>query len=279
MKHLEVDGKVLLDKLIDLDPPDREPADGDIVAAVVDVETTGLNHLKDEVIQIAIRPFFVNATTGEVSGLKKTIVAMQQPSSPLPKIITDITGFVDADLEGHTIDWSRISRILSRCQFIIAHNAAFDRKWIDTALRKNNCPVPEDAIWGCSMSQVDWTPVVRCSKALEVICAWHGFYYDSHNAVADVDATLHILRKNEYMKELFENAQASDYHVFASNSLREENTILKQGRYRWNPELTCWWKATNNQAEAEKECLWLKENLSKVEPQYFEIEASHRFSE
>ena len=279
MKHLEVDGIVTLNKLGELEPPDRDPADGDVVAAVVDVETTGLNHMKDEIIQIAIRPFFVNPTSGEVSGLKKTIVALQQPSAPLPRIIKDITGFDDADLEGHSIDWSRVGKILNKCQFIIAHNASFDRKWIDTALRKAGEVVPENAIWGCSMSQVDWTPVVRCSKALEVLCAWHGYFYDSHNAVADVDATLHLLRKNDYMSELLQNASEPDYHVFAANSLREENTILKQGRYRWNPELGCWWKATNSQEEAERECTWLKENLSKVEPQYFEIDASHRFSE
>jgi DNA polymerase-3 subunit epsilon len=279
MKHLELDGKVLLNKLQEIGAADRDPEDGDVVAAILDVETTGLNHLKDEVIQIAIRCFFVSPSTGEVSGIKRTMTALQQPTEPLPPIITKITGFVDADLEGSSIPWEKVSKVLNRCQFIIAHNAGFDRKWVEHALRNNGLPVPDNAIWGCSMTQVDWTPTVRCSKALEVLCAWHGFYYDSHNAKADVDATLHLLRKNEYMKELLENAVAPDYHVFAANSLREENTILKQGRYRWNPDLVCWWKATNNQAEAERECQWLKDNLSQVEPQYFEIEPKHRFSE
>ena len=279
MKHLELDGKVLLNKLQDLDPADRDPADGDVVAAVIDVETTGLNHEKDEIIQIAIRPFFVSPTTGEVSGLRKTIVALQQPTVSLPPIIIDITGFRDEDLVGQSIPWDKVARVLSRCQFIIAHNASFDRKWVEKALRDNNLQVPEDAIWCCSMTQVDWTPMIRCSRALEVVCAWHGFYYDSHNAVADVDATLHLLRKNMYMKEMLVNAAKPDYHVFAANSLREENVILKQGRYRWNPELVCWWKATNTKAEAEVECQWLKDNLSQVEPQYFEIEPKHRFCE
>ena len=108
MKHLELDGKVLLNKLEDLDAPDREPSDGDVVAVILDVETTGLNHERDEVIQIALRPFFVNPTTGEVSGLKKTMVAMQQPTNPLPKIITEITGFCDEDLEGHSIPWEKV---------------------------------------------------------------------------------------------------------------------------------------------------------------------------
>ena len=71
MKHLELDGKVLLNKLINLDEPDRAPEEGDVVAAILDVETTGLNHERDEVIQIAIRPFFVSPTTGEVSGLRR----------------------------------------------------------------------------------------------------------------------------------------------------------------------------------------------------------------
>ena len=279
MKHLEIDGQVVLTKLEGLAPPDRDPADGDVPAVIVDVETTGLNHQRDEVIQIALRPFFVNPKTGEVTGVKRSVSFKQQPSSPLPRIITEITGFTDEDLEGHSIDWSKVSKILGYCQFIIAHNASFDRKWIDAALRKAGHPAPAGAIWGCSMSQVDWNRICRCSKALEVLCAWHGFYYDSHNAVADVDATLHLLRNNDYMKEMLSNALEPDYHVFAANSLREENTTLKSGRYRWNPDLGCWWKATNTKAEAERECEWLRENLSKVEPQYFEIDASHRFSE
>lgn len=279
MKHLELDGKVLLNKLVNLDPPDREPADGDVPAVILDVETTGLNHERDEVIQIALRPFFVNPSTGEVSGVKRPIEFKQQPSSSLPSIITEITGFTDSDLEGHSIDWSKVAKVLGYCQFIVAHNASFDRKWVEKALKDNGQPVPTDAIWGCSMSQVDWNSICRASKALEVLCAWHGFFYDSHNAVADVDATLHLLRKNKYMKEMLVNASQSDYHVFAANSLREENVILKQGRYRWNPDLVCWWKSTNNIAEAERECKWLKENLSKVEPQYFEIEPQHRFAE
>ena len=279
MKHLELDGKVLLNKLVNLDPPDREPIKGDVPAVILDVETTGLNHERDEVIQIALRPFFVNPETGEVSGVKKSVQFMQQPSAPLPKVITEITGFTDKDLEGHSIDWSKVAKILGYCQFIVAHNASFDRKWVEKALKDNGQPVPSDAIWGCSMSQVDWSSICRASKALEVLCAWHGFFYDSHNAVADVDATLHLLRKNKYMNEMLLNATQSDYHVFAAGSLREENTILKQGRYRWNPDLGCWWKATNNLHEAERECSWLKENLSKVEPQYFEIEPQHRFAE
>ena len=244
----------------------------------MDVETTGLNKDKNEIIQIALRPFFVSPKTGEISGVKKSVAYLQEPSYPLEDIIIDITGFKDEDLKGHAIPWDKVARLLSKCQFVVCHNAAFDRQWVEAALKKNGEVVPSDVVWCCSMTQVDWTTICRASKALEVLCAWHGFFYDSHNAVADVDATLHLLRKNSYMKEMLQNAMESDYHVFAAGSLREENPLLKQRRYRWNPELTCWWKGVNNIEEAEVESKWLSENLQKCEPQFFEIEPQHRFT-
>ena len=70
MKHLEIDGVVTLTKLSQLASPDRTPEKGDVPAVVIDVETTGLNSERDEVIQIALRPFFVSPTTGEISGIK-----------------------------------------------------------------------------------------------------------------------------------------------------------------------------------------------------------------
>ncbi len=278
MKHLEIDGRVTLEKLIQLAPPDREPEDGDVPAVILDVETTGLNVEKGQIIQIALRPFFVSPTTGQVSGVKKNIECKQEPSFPLDPVITDITGFVDDDLKGHSIPWDRISKVLSRCQFIICHNASFDRQWVEKALRDAGQVVPSDVVWCCSMSQVDWNSICRASKALEVLCAWHGFFYDSHNAIADVDATLHLLRQKSYMQEMLKNAMEPDYHVFAAGSMREENHLLKQRRYRWNPELGCWWKAVDNLGSAETESAWLKENLQKCEPQYFEIEPQHRFT-
>ena len=92
MKHLQKDGVVTLTKLESLASPDREPQQGDVPAVIIDVETTGLNKENDEIIQIAMRPFFVSPTTGEVSGVKKSIEYLQEPSRPLSPIINDTTG-------------------------------------------------------------------------------------------------------------------------------------------------------------------------------------------
>jgi DNA polymerase-3 subunit epsilon len=278
MKHLEKDGAVTLYRLANLDPPDRETKDGDVPAIILDVETTGLNKEKDEIIQIAIRPIFVSPETGEVSGVKKSVSAFQQPANPISDTIRDITGLSDEDLEGKKIPWDKVNKLLSGCKFVICHNASFDRQFVEATLRNKGLPVPGDVIWCCSMSQVDWTSVCRSSRSLEVLCAWHGFFYDSHDATADVDATLHLLRMNNYMSQLLKNAVKPDWHVFAAGSKREENHLLKQRRYRWNPELGVWWKEVYSELLAKEECAWLEENLEKCEPQLFEVEPKHRFT-
>ncbi len=280
MRHLETNGigTVTIQRLTELSGPDREPRVGDVPGVVLDVETTGLQHETDDVIQIALRPFFVDPKTGEVSGLKPAIHFLGEPSRYLPQVIKDITGFTDEDLRGHEIPWKKIAAILSRCKFIVAHNAGFDRKFVEATLRRKGIQITGDAVWCCSMTQVDWTPVCRPSRALEVLSAWHGFYYDSHNALADVDATLHLLRQKDYMRTMLSAAATPDYRVFAVGSLREENHLLKDRRYRWNPDLTCWWKSVSDKATADEESQWLADNLSQVEPQCYEVDPKQRFA-
>jgi len=277
MKHLEKNGIVTLQKLLTLDGVDCDRTSSHVPAVVIDVETTGFDSTSDALIQIALRPFLVCLETGQVSVIKKPIVYKQEPPEPLSDRIKQVTGFSDEDLTNEKVNWSMIGRILSMCKFVIAHNASFDRPWVDRYLRENDIPINDELIWACSMSQVDWSRDVIPSKSLEVLCAWHGFFYNSHCAEADIDATLHLLRISSTLSELLANASTPDWHVFAMNTLRQENERLKKQRYRWNPEFSCWWKAVSTKQQADEECAWLESNMSQVEPQCFEIEAKHRF--
>ena len=277
MKHLEKNGVVTLQKLISLDSVDCERGLTHIPVVVIDVETTGFDHTVDNLIQIALRPFLVCSETGNISAIKKPIVYKQEPPEPLSDRIKQVTNFTDEDLKDEKVNWSMIGKVLSMCKFVIAHNARFDRPWVERYLNENDIPLNDDLIWACSMSQVEWDREVVPSKSLEVLCAWHGFFYNSHSAEADIDATLHLLRKSSTMAELLKNAASPDWHVFAMGTLREENGRLKTRRYRWNPEFSCWWKSVSTKEQADVEREWLTNNMSKVEPQCFEIEAKHRF--
>ncbi len=279
MKHLAVENinTVTIQKFKKLDPPECEREQGDLMVVFLDVETTGLSFDSDRVIQLCIRPVLVNKNSYKASAIAKSKVYHNDPGFPLSDEIRKLTNIEDSDLEGESIDWEWVHSTLERADFVVCHNASFDRGMIEKELTRAGLKNTE-TIWACSMSQVFWRDFCRPSKALEVLCAWSGFFYDSHQAANDVDAMIHVLRKQGRMQELLENAVASDYRVFAMNSPREKNSELKKRRYRWDPNVNSWYKSFNAEDSANSEVEWLNSFDDKVNPQMFEVDAKYRFS-
>jgi len=279
LKHLAVEGEktVTIHKFEKLDPPSCERSEDDYMVVFLDVETTGLNAEVDRVIQICIRPALVNRNTFGFSAIAKSKTYYNDPGFPLSEEIKSLTNISDEDVSGESIDWNWVHSTLNRADFVVCHNASFDRGFIEKELNRASLKNTE-SVWACSMNQVFWRGFCRPSRALEVLCAWTGFWYDSHQAANDVDAMIHVLRKNNKIQELVETASSPDYRVFAMGSPRDKNSELKKRRYRWDPNVTCWWKAFNNPEAASEEIEWLKTLDDSVEPQMFEIEPKYRFS-
>ena len=279
MKNISEDGKTIsIYKFEGLDSPIRKRQAGDKLAIILDVETTGLSADIDKIIQLAIRPFYLDPETYEVTGIARKTVLYNDPGEPLREEIVNITGITDEDLKGEEIDWEWVRSALHKPEIIITHNVAFDRKFVEKALAEAGLNYTDGPIWCCSMRQIEWHDVCRPSKALEVLCAWSGFFYDAHKADADVDALLHILRKENKLKELVIRGISPEYRVFAVNAAYEMNSELKRRWYRWDPSVKIWWKGFEDSEQADEEIVWLKDNIDDVEPQVFEVEAKHRYS-
>ncbi len=279
MKHLAVEhiNTVTIQKFKKLDPPECERSPEDLMVVFLDVETTGLSFDSDRVIQLCVRPALINKITFEVSALAKSKTYYNDPGFPLTEEIQKLTNITDSDLKGESIDWDWVHSTIERADFVVCHNASFDRGMIEKELIRAGHKTTE-SIWACSMSQVFWRDFCRPSRALEVLCAWSGFFYDSHQAANDVDAMIHVLRKQVRIQELLENAQKPDFRVFAMNSPREKNPELKKRRYRWDPNVTCWYKSFNSKELADAELTWLNNFDKSVTPEMFEVDPKYRFS-
>src|ERR1700712_1758168 len=68
---------------------------------VLDVETTGPDTSRDEVIELGMVKFSFT-DTGTLAGLCETFSAFQQPGRPIPAEITEITGITDAMVAGQS---------------------------------------------------------------------------------------------------------------------------------------------------------------------------------
>lgn len=277
MKHLTKNGKTVTINLMEkLDPPECERSQGDLAVVFLDVETTGLNSYKDRVIQLCLRPVLLNRETYQVSAIAKSRVFHQDPGFPLSEEIVNLTNITDQDVSGQSIDWGSVHSMISKADFVVCHNASFDRAFVESEFRKNDLKSSE-TIWACSMSQIFWRSFCRPSRALEVLCAWSGFFYNSHQAANDVDAMITVVRQNGKMQELLETASVPDYRVFAMNSPRDKNSDLKSRKYRWDPNVSCWYKNFSSDKDSKAEIDWLSSWDDKVEPQVFEIDPKYRY--
>jgi DNA polymerase-3 subunit epsilon len=120
------------------------------VAAIVDVETTGLDPAGDRIIELAIqRVRFTD--DGQITEIGLPRSWREDPGFGLDPAITRLTGLTDADLAGEEIDDTEATEMLTSAHVVVAHNAAFDARFIEGRL-----PGAAGLNWACSLVEVDW---------------------------------------------------------------------------------------------------------------------------
>jgi DNA polymerase-3 subunit epsilon len=232
---------------------------------VLDVETSGLSAADDSVIEIGLSVFKYNRSTYEYLGVHETYSALQDPGVPLSAEITALTGLTDEAVRGQRIDWLTVERLIASAEIVIAHNAGFDRGFVEKYLPA----VASRKLWACSLKQVDWTTKGFSGQKLEVLSIFHGFFTDSHRALSDAHALLYLLQMRDptaenspYLRELIANAHRPFVKLSALYSPFETKDQLKQRRYRWDPQQKTWFKQIYQDA-VQEELAWLEREIYK----------------
>jgi hypothetical protein len=169
-----------LEPLAEYHPPDNSPK---LVAAVVDVETTGTNPDRDKIIELGICIFEYDRQNGRIYKVLGSWEWFEAPVFSIPPEITTITGITDEMVTGHRIDDRAVNDLLCRVVLVIAHNADFDRRFLEKRL-----PVFATKHWACSRFDIDWKAEGIRSSALEFIAYSLGFFHDGHRpgAIAEL---------------------------------------------------------------------------------------------
>ena len=226
----------------------------------LDVETTGTDKKNDKIIEIALRLIKFNKKNGKILSFQQSYQSFQDPEEKITEEITKITGITNDMVDGHNINWDTISIIFEQSEFIVAHNASFDRSFIDRYLN-----ISKNKIWACSINDINWFERGFTKQGQELLCYWHGFYYDSHRAMNDVNALIHLLSHDSYKEnnpllELIENSKKPYYKMIAKDSPFDLKDLLKMNKYYWDGDNRYWWKRIDH-SEIESEKEWLNENI------------------
>lgn len=204
------------------------------IALLLDVETTGLNSARDQIIELGMVKF-AYLPDGRTTRVLDTFSCFNQPSVPIPMEVTALTGITDEMVDGHSLDPNRVAAFAADAVVVIAHNAAFDRKFME-----RYCPSFEHQAWACSVSEIDWRSHGFEGSRLLYLLMKAGLFHEVHRAVDDCLALLEILalqlphHNQTVLSALLERARRKTIRVWAEHSPFELKDELKRRGYRWS---------------------------------------------
>jgi len=242
----------------------------DLAVIFCSIVTTSLNNKEGDVLRVNLKLSYINKD-GNFSKVRKTISFFEDPKRELSIEESKFLDFSIEEKNGSTIDWNLVNNLLNSADLVISHNASFVKPWIAKHIENL------DTIWGCSMEQANWEKDNFPSRSLPVLSVFSGLFYDQKDSALSLDALVHVLVNNNATKDLIIQAKSPDLQLFAANAPFESKDILKERRYRWNPDVGCWWLAVKDKEHGKVESEWLVNNFPKTEPQIFEIEPKFRF--
>ena len=161
-------------------------------------------------------------------------------------------------VEGRSIDITRVDSIIAESDLIVSHNASFDRAFLDKISQAS-----QTSVWACTLADIDWLERGFPNGKQELLCHWHGFYFDAHRAMSDVDALIHLVTHPHYLEnrplsELASNAWKPVYVIKATNFPYDpiKKDTVKANGYKWNNDERIWYKRVLLE-DLEDEKTWL----------------------
>ena len=250
---------------------------------LLDVETTGLNTMKDEVIELAMVKF-TYLPDDRIAAITGIFSSFNEPSIPIPEEVVELTRITDEMVSGHRIDPDAVASFVSDAVLTVAHNANFDRKFAE-----RYWPVFERKPWACSATEVEWRKHGFDGSRLGYLLAGVGLFHQAHRAVDDCRALMEILSSNvpklnrSAFAILLERARRKTVRIWAEQSPFELKDMLKQRGYRWSDgsdgRPRSWYVDVDETSQAgEIDFLRTAVYLRDVEPRIQFMSAMNRFS-
>ena len=251
-------------------------------AIVLDTETTGTD-INDRLIELGMVLFEYDPVTGQAYRVLETFDELQDPGIPIPSESTKIHGISDEMVKNKSIDLTKVKQLLNQSSLIIAHNAKFDRRFVETTFPDLGF---DQKPWACTFEQIPWTEEGLGSAKLEFLAYQFGFHYVAHRASNDCHALLEILQKElpksreKALQPLLRNAELSEFRLAALNSPFDAKDVLKTRKYRWDSDKKVW-SIFIPKRGLESEVKWLKENVyggKEFQIELEELDAFNRYT-
>ena len=129
----------------------------------------------------------------------------------------------------------------------MAHNAGFDRKFVDRAF-----PELADKPWADSLTEIDWGKKGCHKKNLETLMYKLGYFYNAHRAVNDCLALGAVIHYNEAVQELYNNALKNTIEVHIKVSY-DNKIFVKNLGMKFDGDKRTWYKSYTSAQQWEED--------------------------
>lgn len=162
-----------------------------VLVAVVDTETTGLNS-SDEPITVGIILLEISSKKFDVFNEIHRYYGRRHPSVVICDEAYHVHGISRDSLAGEDFDEEQVWKCLKSADYIVAHNAKFDRRMLGRVYEW----VP-NLNWACSIESLrnEWSEITKGSCSLDSICRALNVNRPAvHHSLDDCDALIAALK-------------------------------------------------------------------------------------
>lgn len=185
---------------------------------------------------------------------------LMNAQKPLAEKVTRLTKIKQEMINEYGYAEEYVAQVLayqvSRAEYLVAHNIAFDKYYLVDLLKKYGYTV--DKPWIDTMTDVPY-PDDCYDRSLLYLAAYHRIInYHPHRGLPDV-MTMFTILENYNIDEVVRNSHSPRVAIVGLTS-PAENELLRQNRFRWypkdktdcDPQLCGWWAKECKQWELEK---------------------------
>lgn len=219
----------------------NESATPESYLAILSAETTGITP-SDELIELGITICAYSPVDMKITRIVNAQRFFEQPSKPIHPEATKRHGHTAESLEGMRFPDDAIQELFTRsnCNFIIAHNAKFVRKYID----KRFAFLHDLSLKWTSLSHdVDWNNNDCYSTSLNDLAKHFGFSFEQRNTIASNAAVAVILSEApESFKKIITALGKLTYRIYAFHAPFEVKDQLSLRGFEWDPLAGVWHK-------------------------------------
>ena len=211
---------------------------------ILDTETTGLDHEKDDCLEVGSILFNVKSRSvlAQLSFLLPVEINNAEKINNIPAQITRLPQPLSEAI-------NYFESLVQISDVIIAHNAEFDMKWFGL----NKLPHIEKQ-WICSMDDITWPDDKRLKprpSVRDLALAYGVPVWNAHRALTDCIYLAEVFKRCNKLEKLLIRALEPKV-LFRAEISYEERYLAKNAGFRWNDPIKGAWSRKMNRNDTEK---------------------------